>query len=161
MLTLSLVVIRARHVRRALARAPELLAGRERDALVRVAGAAVAERIAICSAAVRSSPCVVGVWRPAILWPDGLSARLSDVQIDAVVQHELCHVVRRDNLAAIAQAAVQALFWFHPLVWWMGARWNDERERACDEQVLARAYPPEPYAEGLISVGEFCVDAAD
>ena len=124
---------------------------------MRVAGGAVAERIAVFSAAVRSSPCVVGIWRPAIVWPDGLSARLSDVQLDAVVQHELCHVFRRDNLAAITQAAVQALFWFHPLVWWMGARWNDERERACDEHVLARAYPPEPYAEGLISVGEFCV----
>ena len=156
-LSLALVVIRARRVRRVLRSAPVLRSGREREALARVAGADAADRIAIRSAAVRSSPCVVGVVRPAIVWPDGLSSRLSDVQLDAVVQHEICHVLRRDNLAALAQAAVQAVFWFHPAVWWMGARWNDERERACDEEVLARAYPPEPYAEGLISVGEFCV----
>ena len=32
--------------------------------------------------------------------------------------------------------AVEAIFWFHPLVWWLGARLMEEREHACDEEVL-------------------------
>ena len=33
--------------------------------------------------------------------------------------------------------AVEALFWFYPPVWLIGARLVAERERACDESVLA------------------------
>ena len=42
---------------------------------------------------------------------------------------------------------VQALFWFHPLVWWIGARLVDERERACDEAVVRLGHEPRVYAE--------------
>ncbi len=48
--------------------------------------------------------------------------------------------------------AVQATFWFHPLVWWLGARLVDERERACDEEVLRLGNAPQVYAEGILNV---------
>ena len=54
----------------------------------------------------------------------------------------MCHIVRRDNLLALMQMLVSAVFWFHPLVWWIGARLVDERERACDERVLAPGRRP-------------------
>jgi hypothetical protein len=47
---------------------------------------------------------------------------------------------------------VQAVFWFHPLVWWLGARLVDERERACDEEVLRVGNTPHVYAEGILNV---------
>jgi beta-lactamase regulating signal transducer with metallopeptidase domain len=37
---------------------------------------------------------------------------------------------------------VEAVFWFYPLVWWLGARLVDERERACDEEVVALGKDP-------------------
>ena len=43
---------------------------------------------------------------------------------------------------------VEAMFWFHPLVWWIGARLVEERERACDEEVLILGSEPQVYAEG-------------
>jgi bla regulator protein blaR1 len=46
------------------------------------------------------------------------------------------------------------MFWFHPLVWWLGARLIDERERACDEEVLRRGSEAEAYAEGILKVCE-------
>jgi TonB family protein len=92
-----------------------------------------------------------------LLWPIGLSHALSDEQVDAVVAHEIGHVERRDNLAALGLTAVQTLFWFHPIVWWIGARWRQERERACDERVLARDDNAARYADGILKVGEFCV----
>jgi beta-lactamase regulating signal transducer with metallopeptidase domain len=48
----------------------------------------------------------------------------------------MCHVRRRDNLFAAVHMAVEAIFWFHPLVWWIGSRLLEERELACDEEVL-------------------------
>jgi multidrug efflux system membrane fusion protein len=47
---------------------------------------------------------------------------------------------------------VEVLFWFHPLVWWIGAHLVDERERACDEEVLSVGNAPGEYAEGILNV---------
>jgi uncharacterized protein (TIGR03435 family) len=46
----------------------------------------------------------------------------------------------------------EALFWFHPLVWWIGSRLVDERERACDQEVLRTCGEPQAYAEGIVNV---------
>src|SRR4029077_8104902 len=66
--------------------------------------------------------------------------------------HELCHVRHRDNLTAAIHMLVEALFWFYPPVWWLGARLIDERERACDEEVLHLGGEPQVYAEGILKV---------
>jgi hypothetical protein len=50
---------------------------------------------------------------------------------------------------------VEALFWFFPLTWWLGARLIDERERACDEAVLSLGSEAEAYAEGILKVCKF------
>jgi uncharacterized protein (TIGR03435 family) len=97
-------------------------------------------------------PGVVGFWRPILLIPAGIENHLSAAQLEAVVAHELCHVRRHDNLTAAIHMIVEAVFWFHPLVWWIGARLVDERERACDEDVLWRGGDPQVYAEGILQV---------
>ena len=105
-------------------------------------------------------PSVFGIVRPVLLWPEGISARLDDAHVEAILAHELAHVERRDNLMAAVHVAVQAIFWFHPLVWWLGSRLIEERERACDEAVLAAGGTPEIYAEGLLRTCRFCVESA-
>jgi uncharacterized protein (TIGR03435 family) len=99
-------------------------------------------------------PAVVGIFRPVLLLPEGLEQRLGAEELRAVLTHERCHVVWLDNLAAGLHMLVAALFWFNPLVWWFGARLVTERERACDEQVLAEGHRPENYAEGILKVCE-------
>jgi hypothetical protein len=47
------------------------------------------------------------------------------------------------------------LFWFHPLVWWIGKRLMTERERACDERVLEEGNAPEIYVEGILKICRF------
>ena len=54
---------------------------------------------------------------------------------------------------------VEALFWFHPLVWWLGARLVDERERACDEEVLRLGSDPQIYAESILKICEFYLES--
>ena len=97
-------------------------------------------------------PGVVGIWRPVLLLPVGLESTLSADQLHAIVAHEMHHIRRRDNLTSALHMVVEVLFWFHPLVWWVGARLIDERERACDEHVLASGAEPDAYAEGILNV---------
>ena len=104
-------------------------------------------------------PGIFGIVRPALLWPKAISERLDDAHLRAILAHEVCHVRRRDNLAAAMHMIVEAIFWFHPLVWWLGARLVEERERACDEEVLHLGSEPNVYAEGILKVCEFCVES--
>jgi uncharacterized protein (TIGR03435 family) len=104
-------------------------------------------------------PGVFGWFAPRLLWPRAISAHLDDSQIEAILAHELSHVGRYDNLIAAAQMAVQAAFWFHPLVWWIGARLIDERERACDEDVLRRGSAAEVYAESILKTCRFSIES--
>jgi bla regulator protein BlaR1 len=104
-------------------------------------------------------PGIFGVFRPALLLPEGIADRLTKEQLAAIVAHELCHVRRRDNLAAAIHMVVEAVFWFHPLVWWIGARLVEERERACDEEVLRMGSEPQAYAEGILNVCKFYVES--
>jgi bla regulator protein blaR1 len=104
------------------------------------------------------APGVYGIFRPVLLWPQRLSRRLADGQIAAIFAHELSHVRRRDNLAAAMHMVVTAIFWFHPLVWWLGARLTDERERACDEEVIRLDNDPVVYAEAILQTCRFHVE---
>ena len=106
-----------------------------------------------------SSPCslepgVFGIFRPVLLLPDSILARLTRAQLDAITAHELAHVRRRDNLTAAIHMLVEAIFWFHPMVWWIEHRLMAERERACDEEVLQLGSEPRVYAEGILKVCE-------
>ena len=102
-------------------------------------------------------PGILGIVKPVLIWPHGISDRLEDAHLEAILAHEVWHVRRNDNLAAAVHMLVEAIFWFHPLVWWLGARMVEERERACDEEVLQLGSQPQVYAESILKICEFCV----
>jgi beta-lactamase regulating signal transducer with metallopeptidase domain len=104
-------------------------------------------------------PGVFGIWRPSIVLPRGVAERLNRGELEAVIAHEVCHVRRHDNLAAAVHMVVESLFWFHPLVWWLGARLVEERERACDEAVLELGGEPQVYAESIVKVCQFYLES--
>ena len=106
-----------------------------------------------------SEPAVFGILRPVLLLPLGIEDRLSVAQLRSILAHELCHVRRRDNLTAAIHMLVEAIFWFHPLVWWIGARLVEERERACDEDVVLLGSEPAVYAESILAVCQFCIES--
>jgi bla regulator protein blaR1 len=99
-------------------------------------------------------PSLVGIIRPALLLPAQVRDRLSRNELTAVIAHELVHLRRRDNLTASLHRIVETLFWFHPLVWWIGARLIEERERACDEAVVAEGHDAATYAGSILNVCE-------
>ncbi len=113
---------------------------------------------------IRSSPAllepgVVGLFQPILLLPEGIPERLTAAQLEAVLAHELWHVRRRDNLFSALHMVVEGIFWFHPLVWWIGARLVEERERACDEGVLSLGNEPRTYADAILNVCKLYVES--
>jgi len=105
-------------------------------------------------------PALVGIVRPVLLVPRSIAEHLTQPQLDAVLEHELAHWRRRDNLTAATHMLVEAMFWFHPLVWWLGARLVEERERACDEAVVRAGHDGRTYAEAILNVCERYVASA-
>jgi bla regulator protein blaR1 len=115
--------------------------------------------IEIVSSPASLEPGVFGIVRPVLLWPEGISSRLDDAQLESILAHEIWHVLRYDNLAAAIHMTVEALFWFYPVIWWLGRRLVEERERACDEAVLRLGGEPQVYAESILRICEFCVQS--
>lgn len=104
-------------------------------------------------------PGVFGILRQVLLLPGGIADQLTPSQFEAILAHEISHVRRRDNLTALLHMLVEALFWFYPLVWWLGARLLQERERACDEAVLDGGSDPGSYADGILRICELYVES--
>jgi uncharacterized protein (TIGR03435 family) len=104
-------------------------------------------------------PGVFGIFRPVLVLPNGLLERLTPAQLDAVIAHELCHLRYRDNFVAAIQMVVETVFWFHPLVWWIGNQMLKERERACDEEVLRTRCQPSAYADAILRVCRLYVES--
>ena len=63
-----------------------------------------------------------------------MAQRLATREIDAILAHELCHLRRRDNLLTLIHMLVEAVFWFYPLVWFIGARLVEESDRRLRRQ---------------------------
>src|SRR5690606_37719751 len=127
------------------------------DAAAPPPGARVLAALPVRYSSTQTEPALVGIWRPFLLLPQDVETRLTPAQLDAVVAHELCHWRRRDNLTGALHMLVEALFWFHPLVWWIGSRLVHERERACDEAVVEAGHDRRAYAEAILNVAELQV----
>jgi uncharacterized protein (TIGR03435 family) len=157
---LCLWTMRWRRIAAEMREAVAMREGRELDALRRLERASgVGARIRLLQSPSAMEPGVFGIARPVLAWPARISERLDDAHLAAVLAHEVCHVRRRDNLTAAIHMVVEAVFWFYPPVWWLGARLVEERERACDEEVLELCKQPEVYAESILKVCEFCVES--
>ena len=138
--------------------ATPLNSGREAEALARTLRKSTCTRaIDLRQADSTLEPGILGVLRPAIVWPAGLSDRLTDDELEAVLAHEIAHVKRHDNLLAWLQIAAETVFWFYPLIWWLGTRIVNERERACDEEVVHMGTDKERYASSILKVCNFCL----
>lgn len=108
-----------------------------RAALRTARDTAIAAPMPVKTAATLLEPGLVGILRPVLLLPEGIAENLSPAELQSIIAHEACHMRRRDNLTAALHMLVETIFWFWPPVWWLGTRLIAEREKACDEAVLA------------------------
>lgn len=111
-------------------------------------GTIAAMRVTAASCA---APVTVGWLRPRIVLPSR-SAEWPQQQLDAVLSHERAHVRRRDPLLQWIALFNRAVFWFHPLAWWLERQLSRLAERACDDAVLDEGCDPGEYAHYLLEM---------
>ncbi len=110
--------------------------------------------VRVLESALLQTPAVIGWLKPVLLLPLGMVCRLSPSQLEAVLIHELAHIHRHDYLLNLVQTLIEALFYFHPAVWYLSGLVRREREHCCDDVVLRLNAHPLDYAKALLWLQE-------
>lgn len=129
--------------------APDVLQGRLLD-LCRRAGLKRAVTLLMCEGLI--GPSVVGILRPAILVPAGWFLNLPPAHVEALLAHELAHVLRHDYAINLLQSLLEVVLFYHPGVWWLSRRIRAERELACDTFAVRLMGDGLPLAEALTAL---------
>jgi HEAT repeat protein/beta-lactamase regulating signal transducer with metallopeptidase domain len=98
-----------------------------------------------------SMPMAWGIVRRSVLMPADADVWPDD-RLRIVLLHELAHVKRRDCLTHLFAQIACAAHWFNPLAWMAVRRLRAERERACDDLVLAAGTRSSDYADQLLEI---------
>lgn len=99
-------------------------------------------------------PVVIGWLRPVLLMPVGMMASMPVGQVEAILLHELAHVFRRDAAVNVLQSVAESLLFYHPAVWWVSGVIREEREKCCDDLVVALQGDAREYATALLTLEE-------
>jgi beta-lactamase regulating signal transducer with metallopeptidase domain len=98
------------------------------------------------------SPLSWGLIRPVILIDRDTLGEPEDS--DAILAHEIAHVVRRDWAVLMLTRIAAALFWFNPLVWLLEREVVQQAEEAADIEA-ALCVEPTRYAQTLVHWAQF------
>jgi BlaR1 peptidase M56 len=98
-----------------------------------------------------ATPVSVGLVSPLILLPADWRRWSADTLV-AVLVHENAHVRRRDPLVGIVAVLNRAIFWFHPLAWWLENAVTSAAEEACDDEAVRALGNPGRYAQVLLEM---------
>ncbi|SIO61105.1 Signal transducer regulating beta-lactamase production, contains metallopeptidase domain [Singulisphaera sp. GP187] len=93
------------------------------------------------------SPCLDGLWRPAILLPDDVVDNLRETFV-----HELAHLARRDGLWNLLRRLASANLWIQPLLWILSRRLEVTAEEVCDDYVVQHGADRARYAGHLVEL---------
>lgn len=97
-----------------------------------------------------SSPCLVGILQPVIIFP--LDDSHDNDLVCNILLHELGHVVRRDCWWNLLFKFTLAILPFQPLLWWLARRHEFAAEQSCDDFVVLQGNRPEAYARQLVDL---------
>jgi beta-lactamase regulating signal transducer with metallopeptidase domain len=101
-----------------------------------------------------SVPLSIGL-RPKQVFVPLLWSSLTDDLQHSLLRHEVAHIKRWDGLTHAMQMLVNALYFFHPLVWILSERMNEYREMACDDMAVEDSeVSPIVYSRCLVHVAE-------
>jgi HEAT repeat protein/beta-lactamase regulating signal transducer with metallopeptidase domain len=118
----------------------------------RLAGAlGVGRRVVFLEGGSVAMPMTWGVFKARVLLPKA-AGDWPFARKRVVLLHELAHVKRRDCLTQLVAQLACAVYWFNPLVWLAARRLRAERERACDDLVLASGTRGSDYADHLLEI---------
>jgi len=103
-------------------------------------------------------PAACGYFRPAILVPTPLTDSLTEEETRHLLLHEVAHLVRRDDWGLLVERVIAGFCWWHPAVWWITRRLDQEREQACD-RLATLSLDQRGYARTLVRLAELVTSA--
>lgn len=82
------------------------------------------------------SPFIVGLRRFTLVLSPKLFDRLNESEKETLIQHELCHIKRKDNLIGWVALIIRDLNFFNPFAYIAYYLIRSEQEKACDKIVV-------------------------
>lgn len=114
----------------------------------------IRKRVRLAESIMVKSPVLIGYFRPVILLPLGCAAGLPKEQLEALLVHELAHVLRHDFILNLIQEMLRMFFFYHPVTWWLNKVIREERENCCDDIVFASGIEKLHLAAALAAIEE-------
>jgi beta-lactamase regulating signal transducer with metallopeptidase domain len=106
-------------------------------------------------------PITTGFLRPVIILPLGLVTHIPFNQLEAIITHEMAHIQRHDYLINVFRSLLEALFFYHPIFWWLSRKLELYREHACDDVTINHCGSSEPLQRALLDLSSIKPKAAN
>jgi len=100
-----------------------------------------------------NSPLTLGFYKATIIFPLSYINQLSTEDTEAILAHELAHIIRKDYLLNVLLSLIKIIFYYHPAVWWISSIIDNEREKSTDDlaiKLCSKAHLD--YAKTLINI---------
>lgn len=117
--------------------------------------AKIRQTVHLLESAMIKVPMAIGHIKPVILFPVGMVTGLPRDQVEALLAHELAHILRKDYLSNILQSAVDILFFHHPGVRWISSYVRTERENCCDDIAAVLSGDSMNVAKALTNIQDY------
>lgn len=98
--------------------------------------------VAVYSTNVLHTPCLYGIFHPAIYLPECLlekerqGERIGEEETSQMILHEYVHYLHGDYIWSMFRMLMICAYWFDPFVWIAAASSKKDAELFCDETVL-------------------------
>lgn len=112
----------------------------------------VQRSVDIFESALIKVPVVIGHFKPVILLPLGLVTKIPNDQIEAIISHELAHIIRNDFLHNLIQSVIEIIYFFNPAIYFISKQIRTERENCCDDLALKHCSDCANLAKGLYNL---------
>lgn len=113
-----------------------------------------------------AGPMLIGVWSPKLVLPNNFRTLYNPQQQQLILEHELCHFQRKDNLVNVLVVIALSCCWFNPIAWLGYRSFRKSQEIACDTYVLNNKSVNErvEYGKALINCAQsaqyrLCIDS--
>ena len=119
----------------------------------------VNKSVRLLESALVKVPMAIGYLKPVVLVPLGAFSAVPPEQMEAILVHELAHIYRRDYLVNMLQSLLEAIFFYHPVVWWLSGNIRNERENICDDIAITITGNTMEFAKALTNIQEMNLSA--
>lgn len=104
-------------------------------------------------------PMVIGHLKPVILLPIGMLNALPVNQIEAIILHELAHIKRNDYFVNLIKSFIDIIYFYHPMIWWISGKIDNERENCCDDLTIMSIKEPDILQQALVTIHDKQINA--